>query len=48
MARPQAVHTKRTQVLRDSRLLLSLEAPAGGAIRKSHSDIVTGSPEAPA
>ncbi len=41
MARPQAVRTERTQVLRISRLLLSLEAPAGGAIRKCHSDTIT-------
>ena len=41
MARPQAVRMERTQVLRISRLLLSLEAPAGGAIRKCHSDTIT-------
>jgi len=41
MARPQAVRTERTQVLRISRLLLSRQAPAGGAIRNCHSDTIT-------
>ena len=45
MARPQAVRTESTQVLRISRLLLSLEAPAGGAIRKCHSDTITVPPK---
>jgi hypothetical protein len=44
----QAARTERTQVLRIPRLLLSLEAPAGGAIRKCQSDTITGSREAPA
>ena len=40
MARPQPVRTEHIQVLRISRLLLSLKAPAGGAIRKCQNDTV--------